>query len=120
VRRSVTGPSLEEVAMKHSKQPQHARAADVPISPDAGPSRRAVIAAGAAGLTLVASGALLATGVEAAVAASGGTDSPRLSDDPVVAHVRDARTGEIDVFVGDRQVRIRDRAVAARLASVLG
>ena len=108
--------------MKHPKQPQHVRrtrAEDVPTTPDAGPSRRAVIAGGAAGLTLVAPGALLATGVEAAVASTGVPAGKRLSGDPVVAHVRNARTGEIDVFVGDRQVRIHDRAVAARLASVL-
>jgi len=107
--------------MNHPEQPEHVRrgSADANPSTGAGPSRRTVIAGGAAGLTLVASGALLATGVEAAAAATGAVSRSRLTGEPVVAHVRDARTGEIDVFVGERKVRIRDRAVAARLASVV-
>lgn len=33
----------------------------------------------------------------------------------LVAHVKDAETGEISLFVGTRQVTFRDRLVAARL-----
>jgi hypothetical protein len=35
--------------------------------------------------------------------------------EPVIAHVRDARTGEIDVFRGTSRVRVRDPALAALL-----
>lgn len=35
---------------------------------------------------------------------------------PVVAYVRDARTGDISVMSGDRTVTVRDRQLAARLA----
>jgi len=85
--------------MNHPEQPQHVRRSGA----DANPS----------------TGAVLATGVEAAAATTGAVSRGRLTGEPVVAHVRDARTGEIDVFVGERKVRIRDRAVAARLASVV-
>lgn len=37
--------------------------------------------------------------------------------DPVVAHVKDARTGEIDLFVGTRHVRVVDQQLAARLSN---
>jgi len=36
-------------------------------------------------------------------------------DGPVVAHIRDIGSGEISVFTGEREVVIRDPAVAARL-----
>jgi hypothetical protein len=35
---------------------------------------------------------------------------------PVVAYVRDARSGEISVMSGNREVRVRDRKLAARIA----
>ena len=35
----------------------------------------------------------------------------------VVVHVRDARTGDLDVYVGERHVRVRDRDLASRLAA---
>jgi len=34
----------------------------------------------------------------------------------VVAHVRDVASGDIDLFVGTRLVRIKDPQLAARLA----
>ncbi len=36
-------------------------------------------------------------------------------DEVLVAHVKNARTGEISLFIGHREVTIRDRKVAARL-----
>jgi hypothetical protein len=35
--------------------------------------------------------------------------------EPLVAHVRDLATGEIDVFAGERQITYRDPHLAARL-----
>jgi hypothetical protein len=52
-------------------------------------------------------GALVAEQADAKVAATSG---------PVVAYVRDPRTGEISVMAGERQVRLHDRNLAARLA----
>ena len=36
--------------------------------------------------------------------------------EPVIVHVRDARSGDMEVFAGTRQARLRDPAVAARLS----
>ncbi len=76
----------------------------------AGSTRRGFVknsAATAAGMTVV--GALLTEEAQARVAVHGG---------PVVAYVHDARTGEISVLASDREVRVRDRKLAARIANV--
>jgi len=39
---------------------------------------------------------------------------------PVMVHLRDARTGNFDVFVGTRRVEVTDRAFAARLTQLAG
>jgi len=44
--------------------------------------------------------------------ASGGAAA---ATDPVVLHVRDASTGEIDVFRGTTQTRLHDRDLAGRI-----
>jgi hypothetical protein len=36
--------------------------------------------------------------------------------EPVVAHVRDAKTGEIDVFIGTQHFTLKDRGLANRIA----
>jgi hypothetical protein len=41
------------------------------------------------------------------------------SGEPVIVHVRNVRTGEIDVFAGESQVRLRDPGLAARLTQAL-
>jgi len=64
-------------------------------------------AAAAAGMTVV--GALLTEEAQARVAAH---------DGPVVAYIHDARTGEISVLAGDREVHVRDRKLAAQIAGV--
>ncbi|MER6584589.1 hypothetical protein [Micromonospora chalcea] len=48
---------------------------------------------------------------------SAAQNSPTASrrDEPIVAHLRDAATGAIDVFVGTTRVEIRDRGLADRL-----
>jgi hypothetical protein len=106
------------------------------------PSRRAVLrvaaGAGAAGLGAAVL-ARVATSAEAAavtrragragradraaVTSAGTTsraaeraeaDSATIAE-PIVVHVRDARTGEIDVFRGTSQIRLNDKDLAARL-----
>jgi hypothetical protein len=86
------------------------------------PTRRAVLR-GAAGASVAA--ATVAAGGAAALAASAAprteTDrqaaqtSPVDEDQAIVAHLRDARSGEIDVFRGTGQVRVTDHELAARL-----
>ena len=39
--------------------------------------------------------------------------------EPLVAHVRDVATGEIDLFVGTEQITYRDPQLAARLAKAV-
>jgi hypothetical protein len=89
------------------------------------PSRRSVLrgAAGAsmAAVTVAAGGATaLAAGTPTAhpgaSVARQAAETPASHDDQaIVAHVRDARSGEIDLFRGTRQVRVHDRELAARL-----
>ena len=89
------------------------------------PSRRQVIAGAAGGAAALAASGVLAGAAGSAVLAGRGSapHAPATAgagdgDDVVVAHVVDASTGDIDVYVGESQVRIRDRAVASRLAAV--
>lgn len=73
-----------------------------------GSTRRGFVknsASAAAGMTVI--GALVAEQADAKVAAKSG---------PVVAYVRDARTGEISVMAGEREVKVQDQNLAARIA----
>jgi hypothetical protein len=87
------------------------------------PSRRSVLH-GAAGLAGAGLAATVMAGTLAAPASA--SAAPRThpgraarvssSDEPVIVHVRDVRTGEMDVFAGEDQVRLRDPGLAAKLA----
>jgi hypothetical protein len=85
---------------------------DRPVSPSrAGAAgSRALAAAGSAGSRA------LAAGPDAPRALAAGTAAHEVAAEPVVVHVRDARSGEMDVFAGTRHVRLRDQDLAARLA----
>jgi len=86
-------------------------------------------AAGASAAGLVAGGALAAALPAAAAArpdrsgqsgerpAHTATTTPDAGREagPLVIHVRDARTGEMDIFAGTTRTRLRDPALAARL-----
>ena len=98
-------------------------------------SRRAVLrtAAGASAAGLVAGGALAALPAAAAARPprssqpaerpghSAAATTPDATADagpaagPLVIHVRDARTGEMDIFAGTTRTRLHDPALAARL-----
>jgi hypothetical protein len=74
---------------------------------------RTSLAAAAAGM---AAAVPLGTSVLAARGATAAEpESPVDMPDPVVAHVRDATTGEIALYVGDREVTVRDRRLASQL-----
>ena len=80
-----------------------------------GLSRRSLMrSAVGVGAATVAAG-FLASALAEPAAAAPAPATPTHSD-PVVAHVRDARTGEIDLFIGTRHVRVRDHDLAVRLA----
>jgi len=82
-----------------------------------GLSRRSLMrSAVGAGAATVAAGFLVSALAEPAAAAPT-TEGAAAHTEPVVAHVRDARTGDIDLFVGTRHVQVRDHDLAARLAN---
>jgi nitrous oxide reductase len=92
-------------------------------------SRRSLLqgaaTAGAAGLAVTAMGA-----AAPALAATGTTTGkPPAADQahdhhaatgPIMVHVRDARSGDIEVFAGTSQTRLRDKDLAARIARAIG
>ena len=102
----------------------------MPLPENAEPARlsrrsmlRGAAGAGAAGLamTALASPALAGTVSAASQQRHGAPESEHVPDhvadgEPVVVHVRDVRSGEMDVYHGTNHVRLQDRALAARLA----
>jgi hypothetical protein len=44
---------------------------------------------------------------------------PRLPDGPIMVHVRDARSGDIELFCGDGKTRLHDQDLAARIARAI-
>ena len=96
--------------------------------PTAGPSRRSVLrGAGAAGAVGIAAavGAGAASGVAAAARPADNRANPDnrataehsagAAGAPVVVYLRDAASGEFDVFAGTSRATIVDPALAARL-----
>jgi hypothetical protein len=83
---------------------------------------------GAAGLAVSATGGLAAAPAFAATdkpagdrrASAAHTEHSQHANaaGPVVVHVRNAHTGELDVFRGTSQFRLQDRDLAARLLQV--
>jgi predicted nicotinamide N-methyase len=89
-------------------------------------SRRSLLqSAAGAGLAVTAAATLgvaatAATHVNAPSAASATPDNAAASaDKSLVVHVRDIKTGDIEVFSGTNQTRVRDRALAARIAKAI-
>jgi hypothetical protein len=89
-------------------------------------SRRSLLqgaaTAGAAGLAATAMGtaaagpALAGTGPQAVP----GRQNAPLPAGPIMVHVRDARSGDIELFSGTSQTRLRDKDLAARIARAIG
>jgi hypothetical protein len=83
-------------------------------------SRRSVMrgAVGLAGAGLAA-GAITGAMAAPAAAAAARPTRPTAGDadlsGPVIVHVRDVTSGEMDVFAGTRQARLTDPGLAARL-----
>jgi len=96
------------------------------------PSRRSVLR-GAAGVGAVGFAAAVGVGAAAAPALAAGNSRPAArpetaqpstgqSDtaaEPVVVYLRDATSGELDVFSGTSHAVIRDHELAARLSSAV-
>jgi hypothetical protein len=80
---------------------------------------RGAATAGAAGLAGTAMGAA-ASPAMAAASQPATPDQPHDQHEPIVVHVRDARTGDIEMFAGTSQTRVRDKDLAARIARAIG
>ena len=80
--------------------------------------RGAAVGAGAVGLATVAGiTPALASPRPAARTAAGKAGEPATaSADPIVVYLRDAASGELEVFAGDSLVKLHDPAIAARLS----
>ena len=87
-------------------------------------SRRSVLqgaaTAGAAGLAATALGAAVSPAAAASESAPRGTGAAKPASGPLVVHVRDAKSGDIEVFSGTSQIRLRDRDLAARISRAFG
>ena len=86
-------------------------------------SRRSLLqgaaTAGAAGIAVTALGAAASP----ALASVSQHSTPGASHEhagPIVVHVRDAKSGDIEVFSGTSQTRLRDQDLAARIARAVG
>jgi anti-sigma factor RsiW len=90
-------------------------------------SRRSLLqgaaTAGAVGLAATAIGAtpaLAATSRPSAPDQSHGHGEASTPAGPIMVHVRDASSGDIEVFSGTSQTRLRDKDLAARIARAAG
>jgi nitrous oxide reductase len=96
-------------------------------------SRRSLLqgaaAAGAAGLAVTALGAAVSPAAAAASTTSStartASSAPAHGDltapeGPIVVHVRNAKSGDIEVFSGTSQTSLRDKDLAARIARAIG
>jgi hypothetical protein len=89
-------------------------------------SRRSVLrgaaTAGAAGLAATAIGAV-ASPAFAATSRPSETDRShgrgQLSSEPIMVHVRDVGSGDIELFAGTSQTRVHDKDLAARIVRAL-
>ena len=80
--------------------------------------RGAAVGAGAVGLATIAGTvpAVASPRLAARPAAANPGASAAGSADPIVVYLRDAASGELEVFAGDSLVKLHDPAIAARLS----
>jgi hypothetical protein len=105
--------------MTHEDQPERS----AQPAAKAGFSRRGLLrSAGGIGIAGVAAGMLIdtTTGVASAATTSTPASSHAAATTPLVAHVHDARTGEVDLYSGEQHVRVHNPALARALAQAAG
>ena len=80
-----------------------------------GISRRKLMATGAtlavAGVAVGVAGTSVVSSIAASADGSGGS----APDEPVMVHLKDANSGQFDVFVGERHSSFTDRGMAAQV-----
>ena len=108
---------------------QDAKRASDPEPSESRLSRRSLLqgaaTVGAAGLAATALGAtagpaLAATSRPSAPGQPHGQGEAKTAAGPIMVHVRDASSGDIEVFSGTSQTRLRDKDLAARIARAMG
>jgi nitrous oxide reductase len=108
---------------------QDAKRASDPEPSESRLSRRSLLqgaaTVGAAGLAATALGAaaspaLAATSRPSAPSQPHGQGEAKTATGPIMVHVRDASSGDIEVFSGTSQTRLRDKDLAARIARAMG
>ncbi|MGH3269724.1 MAG: hypothetical protein ACRDN1_11810 [Trebonia sp.] len=86
-------------------------------------ARRAVLrgaaGAGAIGLVAAAGVGTVAASASAATAAPEQDQALAAADTPVVVYLRDASSGELEIFAGTSRTQVHDPALAARLARAI-
>jgi hypothetical protein len=117
----VTGDAHATPAMERTVMPSHD--AEQAGAPGRRLSRRSLLqgaaTAGAAGLAVTALGAANPALAATSQPSTGGP-ADRVTAGPIVVHVRDAKSGDIEVFSGTSQTRLRDKDLAARIAHAAG
>lgn len=83
-------------------------------------SRRAFLSSAGAATGAAALGAVVGVPQLRGGVALRGAPSGPLPDEPVVAYVRDAKTGELAVMVGHREVAVKDAALVRRIVDAAG
>jgi hypothetical protein len=85
--------------------------------------RRAVLrgaaGAGAIGLVAAAGVGTVAASASAATVPPEQEQAPAATDAPVVVYLRDASSGELEIFAGTSRTQVHDPALAARLARAI-
>ena len=87
-----------------------------PGSPERRLSRRSLLQ----GAATVGAAGLAATSRSSAPDQSHGHDEAGTHAGSIMVHVRDAKAGDIEVFSGTSQTRLRDKELAARIARAIG
>ena len=102
-------PSADPAAAQEERPPRMSRRSVL---------RGAAVGAGAVGLATVAGiTPALASPHTASRTAAGEAGAPAAaSATPIVVYLRDAASGELEVFAGDSLVKLHDPAIAARLS----
>jgi hypothetical protein len=83
---------------------------------------RGAATAGAAGLAVTAIGSAASPAFAATSRPdrTQGHSEPKTAAGPIMVHVRDAKSGDIEVFSGTSKTRLRDKDLAARIARAIG
>jgi hypothetical protein len=98
---------------------------DAAPAPDPGHrmSRRSLLqgaaTAGAAGLAATAMGAAVSQAAAATRRPDPAQSHGQPPAGPIMVHVRDARSGDIELFAGTSQTRVHDKDLAARITRAL-